>query len=355
MISSTSTWSPGVLRVGLVCGVLSVCGCSTVRSRMWSDPDDYHAYRATRTATGQVDRLQAERRYLARFPTGTFHAEVEARFEKEEEAYYDVRKRGIAGLEEYVANLPDGPHAMDASLRIAEMKERSGEAATERLVAKSKGIEERLQFAAEDRRAALDATSEWLVELANLATAGGTGEGASPTIRGTLGKFVDERPTLSPSFDRRFARRPKATCTAEGCRRLEAWPYQVPVAGGGLDALELTLQVSVQRAPGSGEVESVSIHGPALFSRTWEASQGRPLPKDQDGARAFAVGFVSELTAGTFEASLPSRCDVPAPPPVVLRRSCGGLEIAVIAGDSPADDDSVTLSRAAPSPPPAAR
>jgi hypothetical protein len=347
----------GLLWLGLVSGGLSVCGCSTVRARMWTDPDDYHAYRATRTATGQVERLQAERRYLGRFPRGTFREEVEGRFETEEGDYYDVRKRGIAGLEEYVANLPDGPHAMDASLRIAEMKERSGEAATERLVQKSKGIEERLQLAAEDRRAALDATSEWLVELSALAGTGQRPEGAAAEAPASLGKFVDEMPSVSASFDRRFARRPKPVCQAEGCRRLEAWPYQVPVAGGGLDTLELTLQVSVTRAaaPDSAEIDRISIHGPALFSRTWEASQGRPLPKDQDGARAFAVGFVSELVAGTFEATLPSRCDVPAPPPVVLKRVCGGLELTLIAGDSPADDDRISLARSASVRPEAAR
>lgn len=336
----------GLRFFALVAASLSVCGCASVRSRLWSDPSDYHAYRATRTAEGQVQRLQAERRYLSTYPRGTFHDEVEARFEREESAYYDARKRGIAGLEEYVANLPDGPHAMDASLRIAEMKERSGEAATERLVQKSKGIEERLQLAAEDRRAALDATSEWLVALASVAGQAGP-SGAAPGAV-TLGKFVEQSPEVSASFDKRFAKRPKPTCGVDGCLRLESWPYQVPVAGGGLDALELTLQVSVKRGAedkSRDEVQSIRLHGPALFSRTWEASQGRPLPKDQDGARAFAVGFVSELIAGTFEATLPSTCDVPAPPPVVLKRSCRGLELVVIAGDSAADDDSVTLSR----------
>jgi hypothetical protein len=318
----------GVCVAGLAC--LSVLGCSSVRPRLWSTPAEYAAYREVRIAREPLQVLRAERAYLARFPSGAFQAEVADRFEHDEQAFYDRRKPFKEGLEEYLTLLPDGPHAMEAGLRIADFKERSGETATERLVAKSKGMEERLRLASENRRAALEAVSEWVAELATVHQ---------------MGKIVDDAPVLSPSFDARFRARPKPKCDRERCLRLEAWPYQVPIAGGGLDELEITLQVTAKRV--GDDVTAVSLHGPALFSRTWEASQGVPLPKDELGARAFAVGYVGELVAGTFASVLPASCDVPAAPPVVLKRACQGLELTVVAGESAADDDAITLVRAA--------
>lgn len=309
---------------------LSASGCATVRARLWSSPAEYDAYRTTRITTDPLPKLRADRAYLAAYPTGTFRAEVESSFEREEQAFYDRRKAYKEGLEEYLAVLPDGPHAMDASLRIADLKERSGEAATDRLVAKGKGMEERLRLASENRKAALEAVSEWVADLA--------------TVK-KLGPFTGDFPKLSPAFDARYRERPRPKCDRDRCLRLEAWPYQVPVAGGGLDELEVTLQITVRRT--GDDITAVSLHGPALFSRTWEASQGIPLPKDQVGARAFAVGYVSELVAGTFAAALPPSCEVPAAPPIVMKRSCQGLELTLVAGDSAADDDAITLTRAA--------
>ena len=309
--------------------MLSVSGCATIRPRLWSNPAEYDTYRATRIATEPLPRLRAERAYLAAYPAGVFRAEVETAFEQEEQRFYDRRKAYKEGLEEYLVVLPAGPHAVDATLRIADIKERSGEAATDRLVMKSKGMEDRLRLASENRKAALEAVSDWVSDLASIKK---------------LGTFTNDFPRLSRAFDARYRERPRPKCERDRCLRLESWPYQVPIAGGGLDELELTLQITVRR---SGEdVTSVSLHGPALFSRSWEASQGVPLPKDQLGARAFAVGYVSELVGGTFASVLPPTCDVPASPPIVMRRSCDGLELTVTAGDSPADDDTITLARA---------
>lgn len=314
----------------LAAPLLSVSGCASVRPRLLSSPGEYDAYRSARIAKEPLPRLRAERAYLTAYPQGAFCVEMENAFEREEQAFYDRRKRFKEGLEEYLVLLPDGPHAMDATLRIADIKERSGEAATDRLVLKGKGIEERLRLAAENRKAALDAISDWVGDLA--------------TVK-SLGTFASDFPRISPAFDARYRERPKPRCDRERCLRLESWPYQVPVAGGGLDELELTLQISVRRS--GDDVSAVSLHGPAMFSRAWEASQGVPLPKDQVGARAFAVGYVSELVGGTFASSLPPSCEVPAAPPIVWKRSCQGLELTLVAGDSPADDDSVTLARAA--------
>lgn len=326
------SWSPlgeRLARALLAAPLLALSGCAVAGPRLLSSPAEYDVYRTARVAKEPLPRLRAERAYLAAYPRGAFHAEVEQAHEREEQAFYDRRKSYKEGLEEYLAVLPEGPHAMDATLRIADIKERSGEAATDRLVLKGKGIEERLRLAAENRKAALEAVSDWLSDLASVKSSG---------------KFVNDFPKLSPAFDARYRERPRPKCDRDRCLRLESWPYQVPVAGGGLDELELTLQVTVRRT--GDDVAAVVIHGPAMFTRAWEASQGVPLPKDQVGARAFAVGYVSDLVGGTFAGTLPPTCEVPAAPPIVWRRSCQGLELTLVAGDAPSDDDSITLAPA---------
>ena len=240
---------------------VSLSGCAAIQTRLWTKPADYHAYRETRITEGLLPRLRAQRAYLVRFPSGAFQEEVTAAFERDEGTYYAAHNRTKPGLEEYLAGLPDGPHTMDASLRLADLKERSGEASTERLLARSRSTEQRLRLAAEHRRAALESVSEWLGDLV--------------TVK-EMGKIVDGTPRLSKTFDAHFQRPPKPpACEAARCLRLESWPYQVPVVGGGLDELEVTVQVTVRRA--GAAVTSVSIHGPAMFSRAWEASRGLPI------------------------------------------------------------------------------
>ena len=58
------------------------------------------------------------------------------------------------------------------------------------------------------------------------------------------------------------------------------------------------------------------------------------------------MGYASELLTGTFGAAMPASCDVPASPPVVLRKVCAGLELTLTAGDTPSDEDVVTLAGA---------
>lgn len=310
----------GPRAAGLVLLGALVGGCE-LPQRAFSSSSEYEAYRATRAGYTPEARLEAGRRYLVGYPGGRFVDEVRARFEREEQAFYDLKQGSIAGLEWYLRVLPSGPHAASASLRLADLQQEAARLRGDKLLAQARASERRLSRASSSRKVVTETLVGWISVIASNQAWG--------------------RPTWQQPADMIMAMRmePEAgRCDDLRCLRAQTLVFPVPVVGGGLEERAATFDLGLELR--SGGVARASLRGPALFSRLHEASEGKPVQRDELAARAEAVGYAIELIGGAFEAVAPaSLCDRGIAPPVLLLRDCGGWKIRVIAGDTPADDD----------------
>lgn len=303
---------------------LAAAGCG-LPTRAISSPTEYRDYRETRTAWTVEDRLAAAAKYLAAHPQGRFVAEVRATFGREEQSFYDQKSQTAPGLEWYLMVLPGGPHASEASLRLSDFEARAKVHRKDQLLSEAKTIEARLSAAAASRHAAVDTLTGWIGSIAIVRT---WGEATWHLPGETL---LSLRGWPDP-----------ARCTDRRCSRTRSVEFQVPVSGGGLEDRAATMDFVVVLQDGG--VDRIEVRGPELFSRLFEASRGIPLDPDHERARAEAVGFALDLVGGAFESVAPvARCDRPIRPPVVMSRRCDGWSIDVTIGDTPADDDIVSV------------
>jgi hypothetical protein len=311
--------------LALLCSVcLLPSGCSA-GTRLLSSPAEYGAFRVTRAGYTVEDRLAGADRYLDAYPKGRFADEVRARFDREEQAFYDSHQTSIDGLDWYLHVLPAGPHAAQASMRRAELAAEERQRRGDSLVAQGRVTERRLARAARSRQAVVDAFGTWIGSLA-ADDAWGRPTWAQPGA-------VIEAMRLGPD---------PGACDDLGCKRVQSIAFQIPVAGGGLDERAATFDLGLELRRGG--VWRASIRGPELFSRAWEAARGKALPADKLEARAEAVGYAVDLVSGAFEGVAPAdRCNRGITPPVILRRACDGWLVEVTVGDTPADDDIVLI------------
>jgi hypothetical protein len=271
------------------------------------------------------DRLSAASKYLDAYPKGRFADEVRASFAREERDFYDAKSQTAPGLEWYLMVLPHGPHASEASLRLSDFEARAKVQRKDLLLSQAKTIEARLAAAQASRHAAVDTLTAWIGSIALVRS---WGEATWHLPGETL---LSLRGWPDP-----------AKCNDRRCSRTQSLEFQVPVTGGGLEDRAATMDFIVTIE--AGGVDRIEVRGPELFSRLFEASRGIPLDPDRERARAEAVGFALDLVGGAFESVTPAaRCDRPIRPPVVMSRKCDGWSIDVTIGDTPADDDIVSV------------
>ena len=96
--------------IGAVVGAASA-GCATFRP-MTAGSGDLADYRAFRVAAAPGTRLARAKKYLEQHPSGAFTAEVRAAFDEEEPRYFERAQASQEGARRYLADLPDGPHAV---------------------------------------------------------------------------------------------------------------------------------------------------------------------------------------------------------------------------------------------------
>jgi hypothetical protein len=294
-------------------------------NRLVASPAEYGSYRETRTAWTPEDRLVAAMSYLREYPHGRFAAEVRSRFEIDEQGFYDRQSTSIPGLEWYLHVLPDGPHASAASLYLAELEARSRAQGMDALVVSARATERRLAARARGRKAVTE------------------------TFVAFLGAFASENSFGRPTWELpgealellRGVPSP-GRCDDRACRRVITIPFEIPVAGGGVEerAMVMELEVSLRE----GRVRQAEVRGPELFSRLWEADRGQPMEHDREIARATAVGYALDVVGGAVEAITPQgRCDRPIVPPTAILRECDGWRVEARVGGLPSEDDVVTL------------
>lgn len=303
---------------------IGLAGCAPA-ARLIGDPAEYRAYRETRARYTTEQRLVAATKYLEAYPEGAYAGEVRARFEVEEAAFYDAQSKTSDDLEWYLHVLPDGPHAQQAHLTLSQTSLQEHAEAHDELLTAGRNQERRLKRASRSRTDVTDTFNRWVTAFSTVTSWG--------------------RPTsaLPGDMTSDFRRPPDAgRCNDIVCTRVEAIPFQVPIAGGGLD--ERAAVYEVLFTLDNGGVRMLTLRGPALFSRVFEASRGKPVEPDEQTARAEAVSYALDLVGGTFEATLPEKaCAQPIDPPTLLKRSCGGVTLTVKIGDDPSQDDVVQL------------
>lgn len=308
-----------VAATAMLASVSLTSGCASM-TRLVAPRDDYDAYRATRAAYTVEDRLEASLGYLERFPRGRFAAEVRARFDVEEASFYARRSASIDGLDWYLRVLPAGPHAAEAAARRANLSLERSERDNDRLSLAGRATERRLARAARSRRAVVEAFTGLIAATASNEAWG------RPTWAQPVALIEALRAAPDPG-----------RCDDLRCSRVTLQKFAIPIAGGGLDERAATSELTIDLERGG--VRRVTLRGPDLFSRVWEAEQGKALLADPLEARALAVGHAIDVVTGAFEGVAPrARCDRPITPPVALRRVCDGWVVVVTVGDAATDD-----------------
>lgn len=144
--------------------LLSLCllGCNASRVFIAS-PGDYADYRRVRVAETADERMAATWHYLERRPDGRYAERLRRYFRKAEPAFYEVRRRSPAGLESYLAALPDGPHAEVALERLIDGRVKARGEAVESVAARATSL--RLRRQKEARGEAAEVLDWWLEQL----------------------------------------------------------------------------------------------------------------------------------------------------------------------------------------------
>jgi hypothetical protein len=305
--------------------LLGASGCGALTA---SAPE-YTAYRAVHVTPTVAGRLHAAAHYLRQYPEGVFHAEVSAWFGQVEPVFYEASADTVAGMDAYLAALPDGPHASAAAQRrdaLAALRKRE---AGEGLVKVATAFEQRLAHAAQLRE---DVTATYSAWIARLLEFDGWGRSIDP---------MNE--PLASAWAGAGASRPE--CDRRGCTKPVTVPYELEIDGE-LQPFVFKLEIAlhVER----GVVVDATVSGPDLALRLLEAHRASPAHGDSTEARIAELAWLIELTSGAAAKKLaPTHCAVPAKPPVVLSRQCGGLELDVIAASAAHPRDRVVI-RATP-------
>ena len=306
--------------MALVCTATGACATLTM------DKAEYEAYRRVRVSDTVEQRLRESDAYLRRHPRGRYGAAVRRWFNSAEPRYFEAARATRGGLVRYLDHLPRGPHATNATERRAELalaeayeRRRAAE-----LTEQGAALEEKLSDADRMRGQVVSEFQTWIGALA------------------TLPKWGIRTHELPHEFIYRFRMlEPAARCSTERCVKAVSLPYAIPDSGR-LRARRALFDVVLRLEQGA--VRGAIIQGPELFNRVAEAENLRSVRPSAALARAEAIATVTTLVSATLSPSHPENaCSKGAIAPVVLARSCNGLQIEVHASDNPEQDDKIVF------------
>lgn len=152
--------SKGWLVLALALG--STLGCNAGRVLIVG-PGEYADYRRVRLAETADERLASAWRYLKDHPEGEYAPRLRRFFDTAEPAFYEVRRRSPAGLESYLAALPDGPHAEEALTRLVDARFAAAAPADDTVAAQKTSL--RIRRRNQAREEVAGALDWWLVRL----------------------------------------------------------------------------------------------------------------------------------------------------------------------------------------------
>jgi hypothetical protein len=305
----------------LPCVFLAI-GCGAAAEPLTAGPRDYALYRRTRTATSSEGRLSASHDYLERMPDGRWRKEVESWFSRAEPVYFSRSKQSIAGLEAYMRTLPNGPHAKEASGKLADVVEtrRLERARDARLLDEAREVEDKLADAADMRHTVTRDLTEWVARLAAIRS---FGQPTSALASDTIYHFRLEEPG--------------GHCKGDRCVKSLSLPFAIP-ANKRLVPRTALFDVVIELDRGG--VARAGLAGPELWNRLAEASELRAVAAEDKQARAEAIARSVQIVSGALGPAFGEASCVREPvSPVVLFRQCRGVRITMRAAATPAEDD----------------
>lgn len=303
-------------------GLCLVIGCSSI-GQMTAPPVEYSAYREFRVAATLESKLSAASSYLSAYPGGRFRNAVWGWFAPAEVAFWQRARGSLVQSQAYIQVLPGGPHAQAASERIQEFRieaefRKKKEAA---FLARVHQIETELAQAERQRKDFLVIFSRFLTQLASIRS---------------FGRPISD---LEQEFLRDWQNRgPQPRCVSNRCTKSVVLAYAIP------EDRQITQRTAlfdvVLDLDDSGQVQRVTLTGPELFSRLYEAVVLSAVRPDDLQARIDAVARALDLVKTAIAKALPEeRCASTSTSPAILARMCDHVRLQVIpAPDANAED-----------------
>jgi len=247
---------------------LLLTGCAVVRP-VAAPSGDLSDYRAFALAKTEGQRLALATAYLEHHPNGAWAADVRASFQREEPDYYQACTRTRSRAIDYLAWLPQGPHAEAALATVHAFDEHVPDTEAARMLRDARANEARLEQQAQERSAA-NQTLLAALSLAIDANVYGRPLGASEP----LARWI--------SAGRNWGVTPG--------RRAVGLPFTVPTSSGPEPrSLDFVLTATLDGVT----VVAIEISGPHMFERWAETSLLRPLGADA-ATRAEALRFAQD-------------------------------------------------------------
>lgn len=331
-------------RLALLAALLAAAqaGC-TAASHLFADASEYGLYRKARAAPALEDRLAASQEYLTRYPGGLYTADVRAFFLRAEPLYFAGSRGTIPGLEAYLRALPHGPSAPEAASRLRTLRARRAAESAD-LAGAAEATDAALARESDRRRAVRERIDRW------------------------LGLFLDARALASPMRDAPAALvvpwslgLPWPLCERAGaspgapkgppgavrrCTKLLQLDYRATDEGESQERQALVEIAIWEDEP--GRPLEVTLGGPELFLRLDETVTARGAVATDPEARLRGAELAVEMATQAFGARVsPDPACKKTADSDVLRLSCDGVELRVLAGALDGEDDRFVL-RAAP-------
>jgi len=302
----------------------SLAGCAVGRPFLASS-DDLADYRAFRVAAHEGVRLSRAQHYLARHPRGTWAADVKRAFEAEEPEYYERASGSRAKTSEYLANLPQGPHAAAAISLLTAFDTHMEDIATRKLLREAHRTEAKLESSSLQRHLLGEIILGDVAALLEPDLYGAHRDELPDPVRRALGGLAPSTWGNPPTV------------------RSDDIFYSIPTH---LVRESRVVTVELKVAFDHGLATEGMLSGPDLFVAWDEADAVQPRDPTDDKDRAVAARHAADLLGGALEARLPAaRCNASSSAPrEILVRRCDGWSAVVTVGKGPGDRDSISVS-----------
>jgi hypothetical protein len=300
--------------------ILACEGCTT----MLAPPDDLADYRAYRVAAPEGTRLRRAKDYLERHPNGRFAGEVRAAFDEEEPHYFARAQESRRGVRNYLADLPDGPHAEAALALLVAFGRDMREAELADIARRAQRDEAMLEAAATQRREASAAVLDTLALLLDDDVYGAPLSQAPPKLQRVLSA-------------------PGASTWGAGVRgRVErAFVFDLPTRPARTSRV---LKLAVTMIETDGVATGAKLEGPDLLVRWAEADRIVAVDTSADDRNEAHVHVMTRL-GGALERRFPSAtCKDVSRGRELYHRACEGWEVVVVPAERPDGQDVLLLS-----------
>ena len=279
--------------------------------------------RAFRVAAAPGTRLARAKKYLEQHPSGAFTAEVRAAFDEEEPRYFERAQASQEGARRYLADLPDGPHAVAALALLTALASSMQDAELRDIARKVQYGDAKLEAAAVQRRAVGEA------------------------VLGAVGVLLDEEVygvarAAGPPALRTLMMGPTASTWGAVPRHRDEDLYFLlptrPDRESRLVSLEITL------AERDGVVIGAAVEGADMLVRWAEADQIVKLDPSASEDRTEAHVHAMARLDGALERRFPtSECPDSRSDRELYHRTCNGWEAVVVPGAGAGAKDSIVI------------